>query len=217
MPEIIYEEKDFLVAEKEPGISSQSDNLGEENMLSLLKDETKSDIYLVHRLDKNVGGVMVFAKTKKMAAYLSECIKEKVDFQKEYLAVVEGTPKEKDDLQDFLYKSGKDNKVYIVKKERRGVKKASLSYETLKTIETEKGPMSLVRVNLHTGRFHQIRAQFSNIGHALIGDGKYGSRINAKNIALWSHKLTFKSGEKGEMKEYVSNPPSEYPFNLFRV
>lgn len=142
-------------------------------------------LYPIHRLDKNVGGVMVFAKTRQAAAALSKAVQEG-SMVKEYLALVHGTPPESGNWEDFLFKDSRKNKVFVVKKERKGVKYARLEFRRLTT-----GADSLVRIRLHTGRSHQIRVQFSSRGFPLVGDHKYGSHSDQLEPMLFSCKLTF--------------------------
>ena len=185
--EILYEDKDLIVCIKERGILSQEGKEGERTMLSLLSAYTGGEIYPVHRLDKEVGGVMVFARNQKTAAFLSSQVTDRT-MEKEYITVVEGSPDEKDGtMEDLLFFDRSKNKSFTVKKERRGVKKALLSYKVL----AEKDGLSLVRVKLHTGRTHQIRVQFSSRKMPIVGDRRYGSKSDSKIIALWSCYITF--------------------------
>lgn len=185
--EIIYQDKSIVVCVKPIGVLSQQSDKGEENMISLLKEQCECEIYPVHRLDRQVGGVMVFAKTKSAAASLSKQITDKV-FTKKYLAVVHGTFEEKSGImEDLLFKDSAKNKVFVVKRERRGVKKAKLEYGVLQ----EKDGFSVVSVFLHTGRTHQIRVQFASRKHPLKGDSKYGARDAEKRIFLWSKEIGF--------------------------
>ncbi len=208
MIEILYENRDYIVCVKPVGVQSQND--GAEDMVKLLKAQTGSEIFPVHRLDTAVGGTMVFAKTKKSAAELSKQITDK-SFKKIYLAVLSGVPENKTGtLDDLLFRDSSKNKVFVVKRERRGVKKASLDYSVL----SENDGKALVRVLLHTGRTHQIRVQFSSRGLPLLGDGKYGSRDNRCTVALWSESVEFISGR--ETVKYQSSPDyGKYPWNLF--
>ncbi len=184
---ILFEDKDIVVCIKERGILSQEGKEGERTMPLLLREELKSEIYPVHRLDKEVGGVMVYAKNKKSAASLSAQVSDRT-MEKEYLAVIEGTPEEKEgELSDLLFFDKAKNKSFTVKKERRGVKKALLSYKVI----SEKDGLSLVRVTLHTGRTHQIRVQFASRKMPLVGDRRYGSRKESGIIALWSCYISF--------------------------
>lgn len=172
-------EKDFVVCRKAVGLDS------EHEVPQMLREKLGGEIYPVHRLDLNVGGLMVYARTKKGAAQLSRLIQEG-QLEKEYVALVHGTPAPEGYLTDFLYKDSRKNKIFVVKKPRAGVKEAALSYRCLCP-----GEESLVQVLLHTGRSHQIRVQFSSRGYPLVGDHKYGSRSPIQVPRLWSCRLTF--------------------------
>ena len=174
--EILHEEKAFVVCVKPVGMDSEH-MLPEE-----LKKVLGGEIFPIHRLDQNVGGVMVFARTKPAAAALSKLVQDGA-LVKEYVAQVHGTPPGNGDWTDFLFKDSTKNKVFVVKKERKGVKKARLEYVTLAP--------SLVRIRLHTGRSHQIRVQFASRGFPLVGDHKYGSRDEATAPMLFSCCITF--------------------------
>ncbi len=194
---IIFQDDDIAVVEKEHGELSQSDKDGSESLVELLKRETGSEIYPIHRLDRPVGGIMVYAKTKKTAASLSAQLQaDGIGFAKEYEAAVEGIlPEKRGVLVDLMYKDGQKNKSFICKTERKGVKRAELEYEVLSEHESGElsdSPYSIVRIKLHTGRTHQIRVQFSSRGFPILGDGKYGSRVKLPfGIALRSVKLEF--------------------------
>lgn len=167
----------------------------------------------VHRLDKGVGGVMVYARTGKAAAELSAQI-QAGDLKKTYLAVLRGVPRDPvGHLEDLLYHDRGKNKVFVVKKERRGVKRALLDYEVLRTQPGETGPLTLVRVKLITGRAHQIRVQFSSRGLPLLGDGRYGG--GAGQIALWSHSLGFRHPDTAKALEVSCPPPDTPPWTEF--
>ena len=174
--EILHEDKAFVVCVKPVGIDSEH-QLPEE-----LKKVLGGEIFPIHRLDQNVGGVMVFARTKPAAAQLSKLVQDGA-LVKEYVAQVHGTPPESGDWTDFLFKDSTKNKVFVVKKERKGVKRARLEFVTLAP--------SLVRIRLHTGRSHQIRVQFASRGFPLVGDHKYGSRDEATAPMLFSCCITF--------------------------
>ena len=177
--EILYSDKHIAVCIKPVGLDS------EHEVSEALKEVLGGEIFPIHRLDKNVGGVMVYARTKQAAAALSKAVQEGT-MVKEYVALVHGTPPESGDWTDLLFKDSSKNKVFVVKKERRGVKKARLEYVRLREGET-----SLVRIRLHTGRSHQIRVQFSSRGFPLVGDHKYGARDSSPAPYLYSCKLTF--------------------------
>ena len=150
-----------------------------------LKKALGGEIFPIHRLDKNVGGVMVYARTKRAAAELSKAVQDGA-MVKEYLAMVHGTPPKSGDWEDLLWKDSPKNKVYVVKRERAGAKRARLEF-----IRLSAGECSLVRVRLHTGRSHQIRVQFSSRGYPLVGDHKYGSRDERTAPMLFSCCIRF--------------------------
>lgn len=190
---IIFEDKSIIVCVKEPGVLSQESDRGEPNMVSLLKEHTGGDIFPVHRLDRDVGGVMVFAKTKQAAGELSKQIADR-SFKKRYIAVVHGVfEQESGVLEDLLFKDSRKNKVFVVDRERKGVKKASLEYEVVET----NGVDSIVSVLLHTGRTHQIRVQFASRKHPIVGDSKYGAKDGIKGIKLWSNEIRFRDVRSG--------------------
>lgn len=202
--EILYEDSSVIVVIKPQGILSQSDKKGGESMVTILSEHTGGEIYPVHRLDKETGGVMVYAKTKKAAAKLSGDISEH-RFYKEYLALVHGVPEENSGtLCDLLFHDRAKNKSYVAKRERKGVKKAELYYEVLETKEKDGENYSLLRVVLHTGRTHQIRVQFSHRKMPLSGDRKYGAQDGCKNLGLLAAKLKFFHPETGEILEFAA-------------
>lgn len=202
--EILYEDSSVIVAVKPQGVLSQSDKNGGASMITKLSEHTGGEIYPVHRLDKETGGVMVYAKTKKAAAALSRDISEH-RFYKEYLAIVHGVPeKQSGTLCDLLFHDKAKNKSYAVKRERAGVKKAELYYEVLETKEKEGEKYSLLRVVLHTGRTHQIRVQFASRRMPLLGDRKYGAKDTCKNLGLLAAKLKFTHPETGETKAFAA-------------
>ena len=190
--DILYSDRDLAVCIKPVGLDSEAEVPAE------LKKALGGEIFPIHRLDKNVGGVMVFARTKQAAAALSKAVQEG-QMVKEYVAMVHGTPPENGDWEDFLFKDSRKNKVFAVKKERKGVKYARLEFNRLTAGET-----SLVHVRLHTGRSHQIRVQFSSRGFPLVGDHKYGSRDAKLEPMLFSCRITFPW--KGENKIFEAKP-----------
>lgn len=208
MIEILFENSDFVVCVKPIGVASQNDNT--QDMVKLLSQQIGSDIFPVHRLDTAVGGTMVFAKNSKTAAYLSKQIQNGT-FKKRYLAVVSGKPvTDSGVLEDLLFKDSRKNKSYVVKRERKGVKKAKLEYELI----SYNDGMSLISVFLHTGRSHQIRVQFASRKMPLIGDGKYGSKDNRCNVALWSSEIAFEYNS--DSFAFLSKPDDrQFPWNLF--
>lgn len=177
--EILYSDKNIAVCVKPVGLDS------EEGVPNALEECLGGNIFPIHRLDKNVGGVMVYARTRQAAAALSKAVQEGT-MVKEYVAMVHGCPPETGDWEDLLWKDSRQNKVFVVKRERKGVKKARLEFRRLSEGET-----SLIRIRLHTGRSHQIRVQFSSRGYPLVGDHKYGSRDEKTAPMLFSCKITF--------------------------
>ncbi len=205
MIEILYEDNNVVFCVKPVGLSSESD------LPNALKEQLKSDIYTLHRLDKPVAGVMVYAKNRETAAKISKKIAEQTDFDKTYLVVCEGELEQKEGImEDLLFKDSAKNKSFVVKSERKGVKKAVLQYRVLDFAEYEGKKCSLVSVALKTGRSHQIRVQFASRKHPLFGDGKYGSKINCK-IALFSYKIETND------KSICKIPPYENPWNIFNI
>lgn len=191
--EILFSDQNIVVCVKPVGLDSQ------QAMPDALKEALGGECYPVHRLDQNVGGVMVFARTKQAAADLSRIIQEGA-MGKEYVALVHGTPPEKGGWEDLLWKDSAKNKVFVVKRMRRGVKPARLEFTRLTD-----GDLSLVRVKLHTGRSHQIRVQFASRGFPLVGDHKYGARDDVPAPMLYSCCLHFPY--QGQMRTYESLPP----------
>ena len=177
--EILFSDDEIVVCIKPVGMDS------EQEVPQTLQQQLGGEIFTLHRLDKNVGGVMVYSRTKASAARFSKLIQDG-QLIKEYVALVHGTPPESGDFTDLLWKDSAKNKVFVVKRERRGVKKARLTYQLLRA-----GEQSLVRVRLFTGRSHQIRVQFASRGFPLVGDHKYGSRDTATAPMLYSCCLTF--------------------------
>lgn len=199
---ILFEDENIIVCIKVRGILSQADSNGIENMVSILEEHSRGKIYPIHRLDREVGGVMVYAKTKKSAANLSAQI---IDNRliKEYVALVYGKPSEDSGImEDLLFKDSKRNKSYVVKRERRGVKKANLEYSIIESDEKT----SRVKIRLHTGRTHQIRVQFASRKMPLLGDRKYGAGDDIKFIHLWSYRLSFFHPISGENLTFEYEP-----------
>jgi len=192
---VIFEDNHIIVVEKKVNIPSQADKTGDIDMLTIIKSYLKEkynkpgNVYLglVHRLDRPVGGVMVFAKTSKAAARLSEQVREK-QLKKKYLTIVNGKmEKEKGTLEDYLLKNEKLNMSKTVKEGTKNSKYANLDYEVLKY--DEEIDLSVLKIFLHTGRHHQIRTQLSSRNHSIYGDQKYGGRGHGKQIALWAYEL----------------------------
>ncbi len=181
MIKLLYSDNEIAVCLKPVGMDSESD------LPKALKEQLGGEMFTLHRLDKNVGGVMVYARTKRAAADLSRAIQDGTMI-KEYRAVVHGNPPEEGDWTDLLFKDSSKNKVFVVQRERKGVKKARLEF---KRIETYSDSTSLVHIRLYTGRTHQIRVQFASRGFPLVGDRKYGAKDDVKAPKLFSCRLTF--------------------------
>lgn len=221
MIKIIYEDNHIIVVEKPVNIPVQEDRTGDKDLLTLLKEDVKQRydkpgnvfLGLVHRLDRPVGGVMVFAKTSKAASRLSEQVRAR-ELKKTYLAVVHGIPgKQRNRLEHCLLKDSVTNTVSVVGEDTPGAKHASLDY----TVSSSADGLSLVKINLHTGRPHQIRVQFAAIGHPLYGDQKYGVNVTkqGEQIALWSYEVGFIHPTTKEELAFNSMPPTGSPWNLF--
>lgn len=189
---ILYSDRDIAVCIKPVGLDS------EHQVPEAIIQELGGTVFPIHRLDKNVGGVMVYARTKQAAAALSKAVQEG-SMVKEYVALVHGTPPETGDWEDLLWKDSTKNKVFVVKRERKGVKKARLEFKRLSEGET-----ALVRIRLHTGRSHQIRVQFSSRGFPLVGDRKYGGKDEYTAPMLFSCCLTFP--HKGQQLRFEQLP-----------
>ena len=214
---IIYEDNHLLVVEKPSNIPVQEDSSKDIDMLTLLKNYRKEKenkpgeafIGLVHRLDRPVSGIMVFAKTSKAASRLSDQIRQNT-FHKTYLAIVHGIPHTEGKFEDYLQKNEKENKSYVTTKEKG--KYSCLEYKVLKTKEDK----SLVEINLITGRSHQIRVQFSSRNYPLVGDSKYGHNPNNIDISLFAKSITFNHPTTKEELTFTLDIPNKYPFNLFK-
>lgn len=204
--DIIFEDKHLIACVKPVGVLSE-----EGGMPDLLHEELGGEFFCVHRLDRAVGGVMVYAKNKAAAGKLTALITSH-DVTKEYLAVIHGETDEKSGiLNDLLFKDSAKNKSYVVDRMRKGVKEASLEYETLAT----NGGTSLLKIKLHTGRSHQIRVQFSSRRHPLVGDVKYGSTDKSCDISLFSHALHFRHPVTGNEMHFTALPDNNYPWSLY--
>ena len=216
---IIYEDNHLLVVEKPVNVPVQADDSKDPDLLTLLKEYLKEkynkpgNVYLglVHRLDRPVGGVMVFAKTSKAASRLSKLVSER-DFRKTYLAVVQGNPgKKAGTLKDYLTKDQTTNTVSVTD-ETHG-KPAILDYEVIGHSED----LSLLKIQLHTGRSHQIRVQCSAHGFPIWGDQRYNKTAHpGQQIALWAHQLSFRHPVTKAELTFVSELPDSYPYSLFK-
>ena len=215
MINIIYEDNHLLVVEKPINVPVQADKSGDEDLLNILKKYIKDkynkpgDVYLglVHRLDRPVGGVMVFAKTSKAASRLSKQI-QKGEMKKIYMAVTQGKVSESGTFIDKLKKDEKNN---ITRVSEDG-KEAELSYNLIGFINN----LSLVRINLKTGRSHQIRVQFASRKMPLYGDQKYNPNAVRDQIALFASKIEFRHPVTKEVMSFELPLPERYPFTLFK-
>lgn len=219
---ILYEDNHLLVVEKPVNIPVQEDRSQDKDLLTILKEDIKvrfqkpGNVYLglVHRLDRPVGGVMVFAKTSKAGSRLSDVIRRNA-LDRTYIAVTEGRPpRKKGTLTDYLSKDTKRNIVSVVPASHKGGKKAVLDYEVL----AEKNGFSIIKVRLHTGRPHQIRVQLAHAGMPIYGDQKYAKGTpGGQQISLWAHELSFPHPTKKDVNTYTSYPPNEFPWNMWEL
>ena len=211
MVTVLHQDRHIVVCIKPAGVLSQDS--GENSMPQMLKKQLElSYIAPVHRLDQQVGGVMVYALTEQAAASLSRQIQDH-SFEKRYYAVLRGCPAEKNAvLEDLLFHDRNRNKTYVVDRARKGVKDARLSYEVLEEIDGK----TVVFVRLFTGRTHQIRVQFASRKLPLVGDGKYGGKEPGTSLALWSCLLKFVHPQTGESLMFRQNPPQIAPWNVFQ-
>ncbi len=222
---IIFEDNHVLVAYKPQGILSQADSSSEPDMLTILKDYIKvrdnkpGNVWLglLHRLDRPVSGIMVFAKTSKCASRISEQIRQR-QVVKRYRAVIHGVMEDPEgELENYILKDPKTNTVKVLESECGGAKKAKLKYKTVGKSSCEGHPVSLVEVELETGRSHQIRSQFAHAEHPILGDRRYGIKDNVTDIALQSFVIGFSHPVTKEYMEYVLPVPQDAPWNVFGI
>ncbi len=219
---VIYEDNHIIVVEKPVNIPSQGDKTGDRDMLTIIKEYLKEkynkpgNVYLglVHRLDRPVGGVMVFAKTSKAASRLSEEVRNKT-FKKTYLVIANGKMEaNKGTFKDYLWKDEKANTSYVVRENKPNAKLAELDYEVLKYDKEEN--LSVLKIDLHTGRHHQIRVQLSSRMHAIYGDNKYHGRGAGTQICLWAYKLTITHPTTKEEMTFTDLPEEKGMWNLLK-
>lgn len=208
---VLHSDGAVTVCVKSPGVSS------EKELPELLSAAGAGPALCVHRLDTAVGGVMAYAKTPRSAAALSREIAAG-EMEKVYLAVCAGVPEPGEgEMCDLLFKDSRSNKSFVVRRERKGVRRARLEYTVLDTRGEGQRKCSLVSVRLHTGRSHQIRVQFASRKMPLLGDGKYGSRLGGGEIALWSYSLSFTHPSTGKRVSFTAPPPEHEPWSFFKL
>ena len=217
---VLYEDNHLLVVVKPANLPSQGDSSGDEDLLTILKRyigekyNKPGAVYLglVHRLDRPVGGVMVFARTSKAASRLSETFRTH-EQDRQYLAVVKGEFTEELSLKDYLLKDGKTGMVRAVKANTPGAKEARLITRPVAAREN----LTLTRVQLFTGRSHQIRVQHAHAGHPLWGDMRYGHGVPGRQIALWACRLALEHPTRREQMVFSSRPPRSGAWNNFEA
>ena len=212
---IVFEDKYLLLCVKPVGVLPEDSEGGaaRPRLLCAHYSALRQPNYIatVHRLDKITGGLMIFSRRREVTGKLIAAVAAH-QVEKEYLAVLRGHPEEKEaELTDLLFRDAAKNKSYVVKRMRKGVREAKLSYRVL--AETEE--LTLVRVRLHTGRTHQIRVQFASRGLPLLGDIRYGSKDPKCTASLWSYRLALTHPLTGEKIDVCQPPPAQYPWNLF--
>lgn len=208
--DIIYQDKDIVVCVKPPRVLSTDEPGGVPDLVRQALGDPNANVRTVHRLDRTVSGLMVLARRSKAAAELSRQIREGL-FQKEYLAVVHGVPApEQGTMRDLLQRNKAERKTYVVTEPGKDAQEAILHYQT----RSRTGDMSRVRIQLETGRTHQIRCQFSSRGLPLVGDRKYSTIPDECEIALWSYRLAFLHPYRQEPMEFVLEPPAAYPWSM---
>lgn len=206
--DFVYQDSDIIVCIKPPRVLSTDESGGLPEMIREALGDPKADVRTVHRLDRVVSGLMVLARSAQGASELSRQIREDL-FEKEYLAVVHGTPAPSGRFVDLLLRDKRERKTYVVTEMAKGVQEAILDYEVL----ASDSECSKVAITLRTGRTHQIRAQFSSRGFPLVGDRKYSLNEDSCEIALWSHRLAFCHPVTGERMEFSVEPPREFPWD----
>jgi len=206
--EILYQDTDIIVCVKPARVLSTDEPGGMPELVREALGNPKADVHTVHRLDRVVSGLMVLARSAESASKLSEQIRQQT-FQKEYLAVIHGHPEEDSGtLRDLLLRDKRERKTYIVVNPGKGVQEAILSYQ----VQAKTEDLTRVRIQLQTGRTHQIRAQFSGRDLPLVGDRKYSLLEDDCEIALWSYRLAFVHPKTCEQMEFVLDPPQIYPW-----
>lgn len=208
--ELVYQDRDIVVCVKQPRVLSTDEPGGMPELVREALGDEHADVRTVHRLDRVVGGLMVLARSASAASELSRQIRED-QFEKEYLAVVHGSPEyDAGKLWDLLIRDKARRMTMVAAEEGKGVQPASLTYRVLK----RKNGLSRVRIKLQTGRTHQIRVQFASRGLPLVGERKYSTLEDPCEIALWSYRLAFKHPATGVPVEFTLEPPAVYPWTV---
>lgn len=209
--ELIYMDEQIIVCDKPARVLSTDEPGGVPDLIREELGDKTAQIRTVHRLDRVVSGLMVLARSQRTASELSRQIRER-EFEKEYVAVIHGKPDAKaGTLRDLLLRSKEERKTYIVQEPAKGVQEAILDYQVL----GEADDLTKVRIQLQTGRTHQIRAQFSGRGWPLVGDRKYSLLEDPCEIALWSYRIGFRHPDSGAWMEFTKEPPAIYPWTCF--
>ena len=209
--DFVYLDKRIAVCIKPAGVLSTDEPGGMPSLVRAALGDESACVRTVHRLDQVVGGLMVFARSRRAASELSRQMREG-QFHKQYLAVIHGVPSPAAGrMEDLLGRDKTTRRTYVADGPGKDVRPAVLDYETLDSADG----LTLVRIQLHTGRTHQIRCQFASRSYPLVGDRKYGLGSDECPIALWSHKLEFYHPETGKALRFIHDPPAIYPFDLF--
>lgn len=213
--QILYQDQDILVCHKPVGLAVESSKIGQMDMVHELKNYLKSPyLGVVHRLDQPVEGLLVFAQNQQAAAKLSAQLQANI-LNKSYYAVVCGQPPlQQQSLVDYLIKNSKNHRAVIGQKGQKEAKEARLSYQLLETVEKEEADISLLKIQIETGRFHQIRAQLANSGFPILGDQKYGTiqsievsrRLSVKTTALCAFQISFEHPRTQKLMEFEICP-----------
>lgn len=207
--ELIYQDNDIVVCVKPARVLSTDEPGGVPELVRKALGDEKADVRTVHRLDRVVSGLMVLARNPKAASELSRQIREG-EFQKEYFAVIHGIPENNGTLKDLLVRDKARKMTMVAQEPGRGVQEAILHFQILGST----GKMSRVRIQLETGRTHQIRVQFSSRGMPLVGERKYAVLEDDCEIALWSYRLAFSHPATGKPVEFILEPPESYPWTV---
>ena len=205
--ELIYQDQDILVCIKPARVLSTDEPGGLPDLCREALGDPKADVRTVHRLDRVVSGLMVLARNAASASELSRQIRENV-FEKEYMAVVHGCPEQQGTLRDLLGRDKARKMTYVAAEPAKGVQEAVLHYQ----LQNVGNGLSRVRIQLETGRTHQIRVQFASRGFPLVGERKYSELDDPCEIALWSYRLAFRHPKTGENMEFTHEPPESYPW-----